>query len=49
MKPKCKKCGHAESQHAPDRSHVDTQPCWNGAAIGDGCGCLNYVNPEEAQ
>jgi hypothetical protein len=42
MKPPCKKCGHSELEHAGDRNHVDTQPCWHGAVTGDGCECKNY-------
>lgn len=41
-KPPCKKCGHSEAEHAGDVQHTDTQPCWHGAATGDGCDCRNY-------
>ena len=42
MKPPCKNCNHAESDHAGDRGHIDTLPCWHGAATGNGCDCRNY-------
>ena len=48
MKPKCANCGHAEAEHAPDRNHPNTSPCWHLAATGIGCQekyvdrCKNY-------
>jgi len=46
MKPPCKNCNHAESDHAGDRGHIDTLPCWHGAATGNGCDCRNYIPKE---
>jgi hypothetical protein len=52
MKPKCV-CGHSYEMHSSDLQHPDTEPCWAGAAVGEGCTpvyaerCRDYV-PEEA-
>ena len=52
MKPKCV-CGHSYEMHSSDLQHPDTEPCWAGAAVGEGCTpvyaerCRNYI-PEEA-
>jgi hypothetical protein len=44
MKAPCKNCGHAELDHASDRNHTETQPCWHGAGSGHSCEleCKNY-------
>jgi hypothetical protein len=45
---KCK-CGHLEEEHAGDRNHPETTPCWHGAGSGEGCTpvygerCKNYT------
>ena len=48
----CANCHHAFSEHAPDRNHPNTSPCWHLAGTGEGCTskyderCKNYVDPD---
>jgi hypothetical protein len=39
---KCKNCNHDYTEHAPDETHKDTEPCWSGAVTGDSCDCKEY-------
>jgi hypothetical protein len=45
--PNCK-CGHPYAEHAGDRNHIESTPCWHAAGSGDGCRdtfderCKNY-------
>jgi len=39
---KCKNCQHNHDEHAADETYQQTEPCWNGAVVGDHCVCKNY-------
>jgi len=44
---KCKSCGHSYDEHAGDEAHKHTEPCWNGAVVGDHCACKNYESADK--